>query len=477
MPRRSEAPWRRRRTPGHPDTRTPGHPEKLPPTVEGAGLPYGHLTHQPIAITLQGQRPTSAKALLAPENRPLPSTGKGSGRVRSLYIHVPFCFHKCHYCDFYSFVDKGDQQESFVSALECELRALEPFAFGARGEARLDTVFVGGGTPSLLRVNLWEHLLGLLDELFGTATGNAEFTVECNPETVTPELMGVLRAGGVNRVSMGAQSFNPAHLKTLERWHDPASVRRALELAADAGITRRSIDLIFGVPGQSLGDWRDDLGRALGLADPATGPGLDHLSCYDLTYEPNTAMTMRMRRGEFEPASEDLEIDMFRLTRSVLRDAGLEAYEISNFARGGAARCRHNLAYWRQEQWLAAGPSAAAHAGGWRWKNAPHLGEWRAGVVESGGYAPVIDLEPPDAARALRERLMTGLRLAEGVDAAAMVALAGRLGVGDALVAEVEAQRAAGRIAPGGERWVLTEEGTLVADGVASALMRTVRSA
>ncbi|QYU68363.1 coproporphyrinogen III oxidase family protein [Leptolyngbya sp. 15MV] len=207
--------------------------------------------------------------------------------VRSLYIHIPFCFHKCHYCDFYSFVDTQDRQGPMVDRLVRELSAQAPWT---RGEV-LETVFVGGGTPSLLRPELWERLLGAMHAVlrFGQQT---EFTVECNPETVTPELMAVLRSGGVNRVSIGAQSFEARHLRTLERWHDPENVARAIELARRAGIERQSVDLIYAIPGQTLDDWARDLERTLAL-------GTTHVSCYNLTYEPNTAMAVRLRRGEF----------------------------------------------------------------------------------------------------------------------------------------------------------------------------------
>lgn len=401
------------------------------------------------------------------------SGGGSDGGVRSLYVHVPFCFHKCHYCDFYSFVDKADQQGVFVDALVMELVALAPLA------GRLETIFVGGGTPSLLRVELWRRLLDEIDRLFGARAdalaGRCEFTVECNPETVSAELMGVLAAGGVNRVSIGAQSFSDAHLKTLERWHDPANVERAVGLAAEAGIARRSIDLIFAVPGQSVGEWRADLERALGIAGRA-GAGLEHLSCYNLTYEPNTAMTKRLERGEFVPVIEEAEIEMFRLTRSLLRDAGFEAYEVSNFARGAGARCRHNLVYWRQGEWLAAGPSASAHVRGWRWKNTPNLGEWMRGVRENGGASGVVDLEPPSGVRALSERLMTGLRLSEGVDADEMLAHAGALGAERGLRAAVARVTAKGLMIEDAGVWRLTEAGVLVGDSVAAEMMAGVRA-
>jgi oxygen-independent coproporphyrinogen-3 oxidase len=420
---------------------------------------------------VHGQIPTAAPGAGTRPEHPLAGLAPDPSRpVRSLYIHVPFCFHKCHYCDFYSIVDTQDRQAPFVDRLIAELRLLAPHAAGAP----LRTVFVGGGTPSLLRVDLWERLLAELAthfdlSLLRTPTRDraepAEFTVECNPETVTPALMGVLAAGGVTRVSVGAQSFNPRHLKTLERWHDPENVARALELAAAAGIARRSLDLIYAVPGQTLAEWDADLDRALAL-------GTGHLSCYTLTYEPSTAMTARLEAGHFTPADEDTEASMFEHTLTRLRAAGLDRYEVSNFARPGEESL-HNLAYWRQEPWLAAGPSASGHVAGWRWKNVPRLGDYLA----SEGLSPVADVEQPDAARAVRERLMTGLRLREGVDAAAMLAdaaAAGAPGSAERLRACAARARARGWLDGSLGRWRLTDAGFLLADAIAGEFMRAV---
>lgn len=374
----------------------------------------------------------------------------------SLYLHVPFCFHKCHYCDFYSLVDTRDRQSSFVSRLIREIRALAPVA-----GRPLETVFVGGGTPSLLRPELWEELLGALAASFDFSAikaGRAEFTVECNPETVTPELMGVLRAGGVNRISMGAQSFQPRLLKVLERWHDPESVPRALAIAKDAGISRQSLDLIFGIPTQTLAEWEKDL-------EAATNLGTTHLSCYALTYEPNTPLHVRRARGDVEPLDEDTEAAMFELTRAYLRAKGLVAYEVSNFAVPGD-ECRHNLAYWRQRDWLAAGPSASAHYAGHRWKLVPRLDDYLS--FDDEGFGPIVDLELPDAGRALSERLLTGLRLAEGLDAAQFKADAEsiRPGAGEKLAVAGEKLGGRGLLLEADGRWMLTESGVLVADSV-----------
>ncbi|MBL8765257.1 MAG: radical SAM family heme chaperone HemW [Phycisphaerae bacterium] len=426
------------------------------------------------SISVLGQRPGADAGEVLRGVGAGSGGGGGVGAVRSLYIHVPFCVHKCHYCDFYSFVDTRDQQGAFVERLVRELGALSRHATGP-----LRTVFVGGGTPSLLRPELWSRVLAALAERFDLSEirrGAGEFTVECNPESVTGELLGVLRGGGVDRISMGAQSFDRRHLRTLERRHDPEAVGRALGLAAGAGFERTSIDLIFGIPGQTVEEWSRDLDAALAL-------GTTHLSCYALTYEPNTAMTARMRSGEFARADEDLEADLYELCVARCRGAGLERYEVSNFARGGRESL-HNLAYWRQEQWLAAGPSASGQvftsgspfAHGHLWKNVARLGDYLEGGRASG-YSPIVDHEGPDAARALRERIMMGIRLAEGISGArtARDAEMVRGGAGERMCRAAAELERDGLMTAGGERWALTDRGFLVADFVARRLAGEVR--
>ncbi|MEL6796607.1 MAG: radical SAM family heme chaperone HemW [Planctomycetota bacterium] len=380
--------------------------------------------------------------------------------ARSLYIHVPFCFHKCHYCDFYSFVDTQDRQGAFVDRLLDELQAIAPLA----ADLPLRTVFIGGGTPTLLDDELWRRLLESLAGLFDLSlitSGRGEFTVECNPETARPELFDILVAGGVNRISIGAQTFTTEHLRTLERHHHPDSVGRAVELADAAGILHRSVDLIYAIPGQTESDVAADLDTALSLP-------IDHVSAYNLTYEPQTAMTFRMERGDFAPADEDTELAMFWLVRERCLARGFEAYEVSNFARPGG-ECRHNLAYWRQEQWIAAGPSASAHVGGHRYKVIPRLTDYLD--FSDDGFAPMVDHESPDASRALAEIIMTGIRLSEGIDVEACMKEAEALGAHGALGSEIDAVRSNGWLADDTERLVLNERGLPLADHIASCLM------
>tara|TARA_R110000782_G_scaffold57258_11_gene119658 strand:+ start:19727 stop:20995 length:1269 start_codon:yes stop_codon:yes gene_type:complete len=417
-----------------------------------------------IAIRLPMQRSIASARLPAGRLAPM-LADRPERRPRSLYLHIPFCTHKCHYCDFYSIVDTQDRQVAFTDRLVRELDALAPMA--ATGSGGIRTVFVGGGTPSLLRPDLWERVLSAMHQAFdftAVREGSGEFSVECNPETVTDDLLGVLVAGGVNRISMGAQSFNPHHLQTLERRHDPERLPVAAEIIRRAGIQRLSVDLISGVPGQTLAEWNTDLNAALTL-------GTEHLSAYTLTYETGTAMTARLLRGEFEKTDDDLEADMYEHTVATLRAHGLDRYEVSNHARPGA-ECRHNLAYWRQDGWLAAGPSASAHLGGWRWKNTPRLDDYIAG--DDAGFAPVCELEEPDPKRALMDRLMTGVRLREGVSSDRALHDAAEMGRQDELRAAAEGCRTQGWLTITTDRWLLTEPGFLFADRVAAELIGAV---
>jgi oxygen-independent coproporphyrinogen III oxidase len=422
------------------------------------------MNHDTFSLPLRQRQLASAASIVRS-----PPRGFFPFPVRSLYIHIPFCFHKCHYCDFYSIVDTRDRQEPFIERLVRELNGIAAWAAGQP----LQTIFVGGGTPTLLRPELWSRLLVVLGDLFDLSemgNGPGEFTVECNPETATPQLMAILADGGVNRLSIGAQSFNPAHLKLLERWHDPANVFKALELAAAAGIPRRSLDLIFGIPGQTPEQWGADLAAALSA-------GVTHLSCYNLTYEPQTALTARLSRGDFVPADEDVEVQMLELTLATLRAAGLQRYEVSNYAKPGD-ESRHNLAYWRQEQWLAVGPSASAHLAGNRWKNVPRLDDYLH--FDDQGLPPITDLETPDPRRALSEWIMTGLRLAEGIDSRILLNRAGqiskpRLDLPARMLRIAHEYEDRGMLTIGQPRWALTDAGFLLADSIAGDFMACIR--
>lgn len=323
-------------------------------------------------------------------------------RPSSLYLHVPFCFHKCGYCDFYSIVDNAHRQEVFIHALNAEFQAM----LALTELWQPSTIFIGGGTPTLLEIDRWRELLDHLANA-GVTEKILEFTVEANPETVTPDLIKVLREGGVNRVSIGCQTFNKTHLQTLERWHEPASVVKAVECFRDAGINNINLDLIYAIPGQSVRQVAEDLDQAVALKP-------DHLSCYSLTFEPNTALTQLRDLGKVMPPDEETDRAMFSLVMERLAAAGFEQYEISNWSRqsnDSNYQCLHNLMYWRNANWIGIGPSASSHIDGVRWKNDPHLGRY----ITANGSPQWIDIEQLPKDRQIGEQFMLGLRLSEGV--------------------------------------------------------------
>lgn len=330
-------------------------------------------------------------AALRPEQLP-------AAPVSALYVHIPFCFHKCHYCDFYSITRQTpERMERFVDLI---LKEADNWT-----SVQPRTLFFGGGTPSLLPLAPMRRLIIGLRGRFDFSAID-EWTIECNPATVTADYCAMLREVGVNRLSFGAQSFNPAELKTLERHHDPADVPRSIEIARDAGFQRLNLDLIYAIPGQDLASWMQSLEQAIALQTT-------HLSCYGLTYESNTPMAVRKRLGQFSAVDESIELEMFHSTRARLVQAGLQPYEISNYAVPGE-ECRHNLVYWSGENYIGLGPSAASHVEGTRWRNRPHLGEWESAVA-SGGL-PAIDVETLTPIRRAGELAYLQLRLANGIN-------------------------------------------------------------
>ncbi|HOA74517.1 MAG TPA: radical SAM family heme chaperone HemW [Phycisphaerae bacterium] len=316
-----------------------------------------------------------------------------------LYVHVPFCTSKCGYCDFYSHVGKPGAFAPLVDALLTELDA------ALQREVRVETIFVGGGTPTVLPVELLAKLLDRLGEI-ARRDGCVEFTVEANPATVDAAKADVLMAAGVNRVSMGAQSFNVRELAALDREHKPADVAASLEILRRSGLTRFNLDLIFGVPGQSLNSWLESLTTAVAL-------GPEHLSCYGLTYEPGTPLQKRLQLGRISAVGDELESQMYLATRETLAAAGYRQYEISNYARPGL-ECRHNLRYWHNLPGIGIGPSAASYWQGRRWRNLPDTAEYVRRL--NAGQSPAIDVEELSPRDRAGETAMLALRTIEGID-------------------------------------------------------------
>ncbi len=330
-------------------------------------------------------------------------------------------------------------------------------AFGPT--VRPQTVFFGGGTPSLLPIDQMSHLISGLRERFDFSNLQ-EWTVEVNPATASSEYCRMLRESGIDRLSFGAQSFAAGELTLLERHHDPSDVPHSIELARQASFSRLNIDLIYAIPGQSLESWANSLEQAIAL-------GLTHYSCYGLTYEPNTPIAVRKRLGHFQATEEELELAMLHHARQRLARGRCPAYEISNYAAPGQ-ECLHNLLYWTGGNYIGLGPAAASHVEGHRFKNRPHLGEWEQAIDR--GELPASDVEVLSPRRRAGELVMLELRLSRGVsfeDYAARTGLDAR-----ALYAEpLERLAHVGLLEVDDFGFRLTEAGLNVADAIAAEFL------
>ncbi len=327
----------------------------------------------------------------------------------SLYVHIPFCVRKCEYCDFYSEAAGEADIDRYLEALEREFRLRFPLGLSP------ETIFIGGGTPTRLSATQ----LRKLGETFARHVDRRllnEFTVEINPGTLTAEKADALAAMGVTRASFGVQSFNDDFLKQLGRIYEVGKGGEAVRIARRAGIGRISMDLIFALPGQTLSQLRDDIDQAL-------AQGTEHLSFYALSYEDDTPLTLALQRGEVQPCAEELEREMFRLVGETCARAGLDRYEVSNFARPGA-ECRHNLVYWTLGNWHGLGSGAHGQVAGEITENAADHKVYSQYLLEKHEL-PIVrreQLTPPQLAETL---LLMGLRLTRGVDLARFAQFAG----------------------------------------------------
>lgn len=364
-----------------------------------------------------------------------------------LYLHVPYCASRCGYCDFNTYtateLGPGVSRESWLADITAELR----LAAELLGPTGVDTVFFGGGTPTLLPAETLVAALRVADECFGLSPG-AEVTTEANPESVDAEYLSQLREGGFTRLSIGMQSTAPGVLQVLDRQHSPQRAVAAARAAHAVGFHHVSLDLIYGTPGESAADWEGSLAAAVDA-------GVDHISAYALTVEQGTALAAKVARGAVPAPDPDVAAERYEAADAILSAAGLQWYEISNFARPDG-QCRHNLHYWRNDDWWGIGPGAHSHVGGVRWWNVKHPRAY-AGYV-SEGHLPVAGLEELDAAARRLESLMLQVRLREGVSTAG-----------------IAAEKMAGMITDGlitvhHDRAVLTLQGRLLADRVTLAL-------
>ncbi|MFC7402278.1 radical SAM family heme chaperone HemW [Citricoccus sp. GCM10030269] len=342
----------------------------------------------------------------------------GRPRTFSLYVHVPFCTVRCGYCDFntYSAEDLGPgaSRSSYADTVSGELEfAAQALTASDVPPRTLETVFFGGGTPTLLPASDLVSILDRARELFGVTPG-AEITTEANPDSVTADSLRELAHGGFTRVSFGMQSAVPHVLATLERTHRQENVPAAVGWAREAGL-EVSLDLIYGTPGESLADWQSTVEAAVAL-EP------DHISAYSLIVEDGTKFGAAVKRGSVADVDPDDQADKYLLAERLLSEAGYRWYEISNWARDpegtGAHRARHNMAYWRDQDWWGAGPGAHSHLAGVRFWNAKHPAAYAQRLAT--GVSPSVGREEPDAEARFLERVMLGVRLAEGLEISAL---------------------------------------------------------
>ena len=403
----------------------------------------------------------------APEDGALPrsvATG-AANRDFGVYVHVPFCASRCGYCDFNTYTAEelggGFTRAGYPRAAASEVDLAERVLDAAGVPRRpVGTVFLGGGTPTVLPASDLVALLVAIERTWGLVA-DPEVTVEANPDSVTAEGLRALADGGVTRVSFGMQSAVPHVLATLERTHDPEGVGRAVRWARAAGLAV-SLDLIYGTPGESERDWSASVAAAIAL-EP------DHISAYSLVVEEGTRLAGRVRRGEVTAPDADDQATKYELADDVLGEAGYDWYEVSNWARGEADRCRHNLGYWRGQDWWGVGPGAHSHVGGVRWWNVKHPRPYAERLA--AGRSPAAGREVLDAAAVELERVLLGVRLAEGVGERGGSAEAERERwrsglrrlAGDGLLEPGSASRG---------RAVLTRRGRLLADAVVRSLAR-----
>lgn len=367
--------------------------------------------------------------------------------ANALYIHIPFCIRKCVYCDFTSIPYNPALVKKYAEALCAELRLNRDFA----GE--LNTIYLGGGTPSVMPEDFFKELFSCIRDVFAVSS-SAEITMEANPGTISKSKIETLFCIGVNRVSIGVQSLNDEELKTLGRMHDATDALHAVELISRAGIRNFSIDLMYGIPGQTPETWRETLKGTLDLGPP-------HISSYELTPEKNTRLFDLMKSGEIELPSEDLILAMYDNAIDSFSSAGYKQYEISNFARPGCL-CAHNMNYWNRGEYIAVGTGAHSFLGGRRTKNTCDV-ESYVNLLQRG-LSPIAEVTEISPDEELKEFIFLGLRKGEGINLKHDKIAA--TGIEDA----VEDLIKNGHLGISGDRLRLTGKGVLISNSVIVAI-------
>lgn len=379
-------------------------------------------------------------------------------RTLSAYVHIPFCASRCGYCDFNTYTAAELQRDgtsittaTYPDRVIAEVNWLRQS--DATDDRALSTIFFGGGTPTLIDSRELVRILQSLKADYGF-TNNIEVTTEANPDSVTRQDLEILRAGGFTRISFGHQSSSADVLAFLERTHTPGKTWQAVSDARSAGFEHVSVDLIYGSPGETDEDLIETL-------DQVAAAEVDHVSAYSLIVEPGTRLAARVMRGEIPNPSDDVAAHRYELIDSKLQTLGMTWYEVSNWSKPGG-ECRHNIAYWRNQDWLGIGPGAHAHTAGTRSWNLKHPAAWAARVDE--GVSATADLEVLDPTDINHEDIMLGLRLREGL----ALSVLGNTGFNQAQLAVTEGLLDPASFAEG--KAVLTFQGRLLADGLVARL-------
>lgn len=373
--------------------------------------------------------------------------------MAGLYLHIPFCAKRCLYCDFFSNTEMK-YKEAYVDAVVREMELRKEYI---HGEA-VETIYFGGGTPSQLSAADFDKLFNAIHRLFDTSHCT-EVTLEANPDDMTPEYVSALRTFPFNRVSMGVQSFNPDDLRFLNRRHSREQAIRAVALCKENGLTNISIDLIYGLPGQTLSAWEANLEEALRLDVP-------HLSAYHLIYEEGTALYKLMEAGKVKPVEEDISVSLFSTLINRLTEAGYLHYEISNFARPECFS-RHNSSYWNGKTYLGLGPSAHSYNGIEREWNRSSLPLYLKGIATR---QPDIETELLDPHTRYNDYIITGLRTMWGINTDDIQRKFGNV-LSDYCLRQAAGPIKQGMLIQSGERLCLSKEGIFISDGIMSDLL------
>ena len=364
--------------------------------------------------------------------------------VLSFYVHIPYCIKRCGYCDFNTYTPSELQDGATLEIvsndyIDAVLRELE-----SAPKDQVPTIFFGGGTPSLLPAHDLGRVITAIKARNGL-TADCEITLEANPDSVTQEKLSAYLAAGFNRVSFGMQSAQPHVLAVLDRTHNPANVKRAVDMARAAGFESISVDLIYGTPGESLEDWRSTVTEALSL-------DIDHISAYALIVETGTKLAAQIKRGELTMPNDDLMADMYLLVDQMCNDAGLNWYELSNWAKPGK-ECLHNIAYWKSANWWGLGPGAHSHVDAKRFWNVKHPTAYKQKLF--AGESPIADSEELTAEQLRDESIMLAIRMRTGLAISLLT---------DSAKENLEAYKSSGHLEIVGDAIQLTAQGRLIAD-------------